>query len=289
MELTPLMMWTIIGIALTVALTFGIALGTYLWHLIPERSRGAKERCRIVYDKNLIKKVNEVIRGVEKGDSLYFYLGEFEEEIKSLSLKSAKNCLDKLKNVSNDYTDMHDIATGRIREKLEKLLRDSYKNISEGEQKKIVSYLGEGGDAVNALCKYFHALESYLVRAKVKDEDISFDWFKRLQIFCSYDWKEKLNEMLRDAGKSLESFFQDFNAWLNEEASIRFLKKYQTVYLNEAKNTKEKLEKDAKKLKSKCGFVKCGFVYGIGDEQMLQDLKEKIKMQEGGSEVTFRP
>jgi len=273
----------IIGIALTVALTFG----TYLAHRIPNRSRGAKERCRIVYEKFLIKKVNEVIKGVEKGDSLYFHLGEFEEEIKSLSLeslKSTKNCLDRLNKVSKDYTDMHDIATGRIREKLEKLLRDSYKNISEGEQEKILSYLGKSGDAVNGLCKYFSALEYYLVRVKVKDENINFGWFKRLQLYDSYDWKEKLNEMLRDARKSLESFFQDLDSWLNNEASIRFLKDYQRVCLNEAKNAKEKLEKDAKKLKSKWGFV-----YGIGDEQMLQDLKEKIKIQEKGSEVTFRP
>lgn len=38
------------------------------------------------------------------------------------------------------------------------------------------------------------------------------------------------------------------------------------------------MERDAKKLKSKWGFV-----YGIGDEQMLQDLKDKIKIQGEGS------
>ncbi len=135
MGLTSIMIWTKIGIALTVALTFGIALGTalgtYLWHRIPERSRGAKERCRIIYDGLLIKIVNEVISDVERGDPLSFDLGRFEEEINTLSLKSTKNGLDRLDKVSKDYTDMLDIATGKIREKLEKLLRDSYKNISE--------------------------------------------------------------------------------------------------------------------------------------------------------------
>jgi hypothetical protein len=150
--------------------------------------------------------------------------------------------------------------------------------ISSQLEEKILSYFKGDGNVVKRLCMYFYYLEEHLVKAKVKDEAISFDWFKSLSGYESYDWRVKLNEMLRDAGKSLESFFQDLNSQLNKEASIRFLKEYQRVYLNEAKRVEEKLEKDAKKLKSKWGFV-----YGIGDEQMLQDLKEKIKIQEEGS------
>jgi hypothetical protein len=272
MGLTSDLIWSIIiGIEITAAITIGIALGTYFWHRIPERSRGAKERCKIVYDDFLIKKITEVIEEIEKVNPLYFHL-EFEEETKPLLLKSTENCLDRLGKVSENYTDMQYIATDRVREKLEKLLRDSYKNISEREQeKKILSYLGEGEDVVNGLCKYFKDLESYIVRAKVNDEEISFDWFKRLQLYGTHDWKVKLNEMLRDISKSLESFFSDLNSRLNDEASIRFLKREREIYLIEAKNTKEKLERDAKKLKSKLGFV-----YGIGDEQRLHNLKEKI-------------
>jgi hypothetical protein len=278
MELTSIMVWTIISIALTVALTFGIALGTYLWHLIPERSRGAKERCRIVYDGFLIKKVNEVIRGVEKGDSFSFDLGGFGEEIKPLSLKSTKNCLDELNKVSKDYTDMRDIANDRVKGKLEEVLENRYKNISSEKQEKISSHLGSNGVVAESFLKYFPELEDYIIKAKVGDEDISFDWFKKLPRYRNYDWKEELNEIMRDAGRSLERIFEELNSQLNDEASVRFLKKYQRVCLNEAKNVKEKLERDAKKLRSKWGFV-----YGIGDEQMLQDLKEKIKIQEVGS------
>ncbi|MEA2032537.1 MAG: hypothetical protein U9N41_03010 [Euryarchaeota archaeon] len=272
MELTADLIWgIIISIEITAAVTVGIAFGNYLWRLRTERSRGAKERCKIVYDDFLIKKITKVIEEVEEIKPFYFHL-EFEEEIKSLLLKSTKNCLDKLGKISEDYTDMRDIATDRLREKLERLLRDSYKNVREKEQeKKILSYLGEGEDIVKCLSKHFHNLEHDILRAKVKGDEISFDWFKRLQLYETHDRKAKLNEMLRDAGKSLESFFQELNSWLNKEASIRFLKEYQEKYLNEAKNTKEKLEKDAKKLKFKRGFV-----YGIGDEQVLQDLKEKI-------------
>lgn len=274
MELTSIMVWTIVGIALTVALTFGIALGTYLWHRIPERSRGAKERCRIVYDGFLIKKVNEVIRGVEKGDSFSFDLGEFGEEIKPFSLKSAKNCLDELNKASKDYTDMRDIANDRVKGKLEVVLENRYKKISSEKQEKIFSHLGSNG----VVAESFPELEDYIIKAKVGDEDISFDWFKKLPRYGNLDWKERLNEMMRDAGRSLESIFQELNSQLNNEASVRFLKKYQRDYLNEAKNLKEKMERDAKKLKSKWGFV-----YGIGDEQMLQDLKDKIKIQGEGS------
>ena len=278
MELTSIMVWTIVGIALTVALTFGIALGTYLWHRIPERSRGAKERCRVVYDGFLIKKINEVIKEVEEGDLSYFHLGEFEEEVKPLSLKSTKDCLDTLNKVSEDYTDMRSIATSRVSEKLEKLLEDHYKNIGKEEQEKILSYFRGNGNVVKHLCMYFYCLEEHLVKAKVKGENISFDLFKKLSGYENYDWKAKLNEVLRDAGRSLESFFQELDSQLKDEASVRFLKKYQRDCLNEAKNVKEKLERDAKKLKSKWGFV-----YGIGDEQMLQDLKDKIKIEEEGS------
>ena len=274
MELTSIMVWTIISIALTVALTFGIVLGTYLWHRIPERSRGAKERCRIVYDGFLIKKVNEVIRGVEKGDSFSFDLGEFGEEIKPFSLKSTKNCLDEFNKVSKDYTDMRDIANDRVKGKLEEVLENRYKKISSEKQEKIFSHLGSNG----VVAESFPKLEDYIIKAKVGDEDISFDWFKKLPRYGNLDWKERLNEMMRDAGRSLESIFQELNSQLNNEASVRFLKKYQRDYLNEAKNVKEKMERDAKKLKSKWGFV-----YGIGDEQMLQDLKDKIKIQGEGS------
>ena len=275
---TSALFW-IVGIALTIGVALGTALGTYLWHLIPERSRDAKERCRVVYDGLLIKKLNEVIRGVEKGDSLYFDLDEFEEKIKSLSLKPTKDCLDKLNKDSKDYIDMHNIANSSVKGKLEKLLKNRYKNISSEEQGKVLSHLKGNGDVAKSLLKYFDALEIYLVKAKVRDEDISFDWFKNISgSYGSLDWKVKLNEILRDVGESLESIFQELNSQLNEEASIRFLKEKREFYLNETRKAKEKLESDAKKLKSKLGFV-----YGVGDEQMLQDLKEKIKMQEEGS------
>lgn len=277
MELT-FMFWTIIGIALTI----GIALGTYFWHWIPERSRGAKKRCRIVYDDFLIGKVSKVIKEVEEVNPLYFSYSPLdkseEQKLKPLLLKSTKDCLDRLSKVSEDYTDMLKIAEDRINGKLRMLLGKYYKGINKNIQEKISTHLGINRDVVTSLERYFSQLTNHLIKAKVKKEDISFDWFKSLSGYGNYDWRVKLNEMLRDAGKSLESFFQSLNHQLKEEASIRFLRKYQNVYLKEAEEAKKKLEKDAKKLKSKWRFV-----YGIGDEQMLEDLKDKIMIQEEDS------
>lgn len=261
---------TMIGLILTV-ITIGAVIGAYLAKRIPKRAKGAKDRCRIVYEGFLIKEINRMIKAAEEFSKMSFAFDEYEDEIKLLSLKSTKNCLDRLKKVSKNYEDMLDIATSRVGMELDKMLKVHYKEIKKEKCKKIKSYLGGEGNVVKRLHQHFRGLEKDLIKTKVKGENISFNWFKKLPRYASLDKKERLNDLLREADCSLESLFQELDWRLGEEASIRFLDKYREVYLNEAKNTKKKLEKGAKKLKSKLGFV-----YGIGDEQTLQDFKRKM-------------
>ena len=260
-------MSTVIG-----ALTGALAVGVF--SIFKPNRRGAQKRAKIVYNP-LINELISLIDFAERvfpidrlSDSINGTWGSVgfknidDSRYQELLISSnSKNKLKDFKKVANRYNKMGKIADNSMKQIMDDNIHSYLKKTQRKlEQDKEFSISG----SINLNVIFKASRPAFLINA-IKKESIDSIWFSKHYLVLKEELDKKLVE-----GNSLSRLFYAIDCDVKSESSFEFLREERENFLKVAKELKNLLERENRKLKAWHSYY-----LGAGNEITLEELERE--------------